>query len=113
MRLAAVLFIAAILSACATYSERLAQDPWLTFTTPKPHRDFESCLLPKLRDLSAQWYATPSGESTVYTHTPGNDNVVLAAITLTPIDAGTRVEVRSTHTKGGYRRMGDLIRSCE
>lgn len=113
MRLAAVLAIAAALAGCATYLERLAQEPWLTFTTPKPQREFESCLLPKLRDLSAAWYATPAGESTVYTHTPGNDNVVLAAITLTPGNDGTRVEVRSTHTKGGYRRMGGLIRSCE
>lgn len=113
MRIAACLAITAALAGCATYSERLAQEPWMTFTTPKPQRDFESCVLPKLRDRAAQWYATPAGDSTVYTHTPGNDNVVLAAITLTPSVAGTRVEVRSTHTKGGYRRMGELIRSCE
>lgn len=113
MRLAAVLAIAAALAGCATYSERLAQEPWLTFTTPKPQREFESCALPKLRDRSAQWYATPAGDSTVYSWTPGNDNKTLATMTLTPTGEGTQVEVRSLHAKMGYRTMGELIRSCE
>lgn len=113
MRIAACLALASALAGCATYSERLAQEPWMTFTTPKPQRDFESCVLPKLRDRASQWYATPAGNSTVYSYTPGNDNVTLAAMTLTPSDAGTRVDVRSLHTRAGYRTMGELIRSCE
>jgi len=112
MRIAA-LAIAVALTGCATYSERLEQEPWMTFTTSKPQRDFESCVLPKLRDRAAQWYATPSGEGTVYSYTPGNDNVALAAMTLMPTDAGTLVEVRSLHARAGYRTMGELIRSCE
>ena len=113
MRLVVCLALAAAIGGCATYSERLAQDAWLSFETPRSQREFESCLVPKLRDKFSGWVATPAGDSTVWSLSPGNDNVTIAAITLTPVPTGTRVEARSVHTRGGYRRMGEMIQSCE
>ena len=112
MRTAVCLALAAALVGCATYSERLAQEPWVSFDSAKDERAISGCAAPQLREMFPSLIALPDGDSTVYSASAGVQQISLLAITLTPSEMGTRVQMRSFAETGNFRRAAEILRAC-
>lgn len=113
MRIVAPVVLAAALAGCASYAERLAQEPIVAFETAKSVRDFEGCAIPPIRDMWPGIGAAPDGAATVYTYPVASQGAVLAAISITPTATGSRVELRSATSTGQYRKAGEMLRACQ
>ena len=111
-RIAIALVAAAALSACATYSERQDQAPWLTVKSTKPVREFEGCAIPKIRDLWPAMTAGADGDRTVYIVPITGYRGTVATITLVPDNGGTRAEIRSAVQGGHIGRAAEFLRGC-
>lgn len=108
-------FIASVvvlaLAGCATYGERMAQEPWHVVDSTKSPEDFSGCLVPLMREMPANFATGPDGDATVHTasiqHGP-----VLAAVRVLPTRHGVRAELRSATQTGWYRRVAERMSEC-
>lgn len=99
------------LSGCATYGERMAQEPWHVVESSKSPTEFSGCVVPLMREMPANFSSGPDGDASVHTsslqHGP-----VLAAVRVEPTSSGTRAELRSATQTGWYRRVAERMTEC-
>lgn len=101
----------ATLTGCATYSERMAQDPWHVVESTRAADEFNGCLVPLMREMPGNFSTGPDGNATVHTSSV-QDGSVLAAVRIVPTDTGIRAELRSATQTGWYRRVASYMTAC-
>jgi hypothetical protein len=108
LRFSAVL----LLAGCTTYSERQAESPWHVVNSDKSLRDYEGCVAPRMRDIAPQVAAAADGETTVLAVTIPNSRNIPGALTLVPVGAGTRAELRSETRRGYFGKFAAIMDAC-
>lgn len=103
---------AALLSACASYSEVQSLVPRVEAVSAKPVGEVAGCVMPKARERWALLATiAPDGPSQVVT--VARDGLqVLATVTIAPEGAGSRVTYRSTTSATRFREFEGEIAGC-